>query len=98
MGWIVVGRKRGEDSVLTAPGKRDIRGRGGKIGEAAWVTKIDAARKVDDGWWQKYAWIFETEVEAKMALEILNERVAEGMCSEFNRPEKTWVEEIKQEG
>lgn len=103
MAWIVVGRfKDGHESVLTGPGKRTIRGsiehgpRKGQtfvLGEAAWVSKIDAARGIDDGWWKKYAWLLDSKEDADTVLDILNERIQAGQCSEFNKPEKAWVEE-----
>jgi len=92
-GWIVVGRLHGEDSVL-CPKREPKNAFEEEKGTAAWVSKIDAARKVDDGWWKKYAWIFPTKQEAEVALEILNEKIKAGECSDFNKPERSWVEEI----
>lgn len=63
-------------------------------GTGAWVSKIDAARLVDDGWWKKYAWIFPTREEAEIARDILREKVNNGECKSF-RPRRSWVEEIK---
>lgn len=93
-GWVVVGRRHGEDSVLCP--KREPRARWEEqMGTAAWVSKIDAARRVDDGWWKEYAWILPTKKEAEMVLDVLNEKIKNGECSDFNRPDKAWVEEIK---
>lgn len=92
-GWIVVARMRGEDYVLrpkVAPSNKFEE----EHGTAAWVSKIDAARKVDDGWWKKYAWILPTKQEAETVLDILNEKIKAGECAEGNKPEKAWVEEI----
>lgn len=93
-GWVVVGLRHGEESVLCP--KRDPKNVFEEThGTAAWVSKIDAARGVDDGWWKKYAWILPTKREAETVLEILNEKIKAGECSEFNRPERAWIEELK---
>jgi len=92
-GWVIVGQRHGEESVLCP--KRDPRNAFEKEkGTAAWVSKIDAARKVDDGWWKKHAWVFDTKKEAEIALDLLNEKIKAGECSDFNKPERAWVEEI----
>ena len=93
-GWIVVGKRHGEESVLCAKRKPTNVFEEEK-GTGSWVSKIDHARKVDDGWWKKYAWILPTKENAEMALDILNEKIKNGECSEFNRPDKAWVEEVK---
>ena len=97
MSWIVAAVVHGEECALTGPGKRDIKGRdGSKIGESAWVTKRDHATpdRSPKDWWKKYAWIFELENDAKAALNILNEKIAAGQCSDFNKPTRAWVEEL----
>lgn len=92
-GWVVVARRHGEDSVL-CPKREPKNVFEEKKGTAAWVSKIDAARKVDDGWWKKYAWILLTKKDAETALEVLNEKIKAGECSELNKPERAWVEEL----
>lgn len=95
MAWIVAATVHGETCVMTGPKRRDIRDpTGAKIGEAAWVTKKSAAGGAPPMWWLPYAWLLDTKEEAEIALEILNEKVAAGECSEFNRPSKAWVEEV----
>ena len=93
-GWIVVGKKHGEKMVL-CPKREPSNAFEEQMGTASWVSKVDAARNVDDGWWKKYAWILPTKQEAEIALDILNEKIANGECSEFNKPDKAWIEEIK---
>lgn len=105
MGWVLVGKfKDGHESVMLAPGKREIwgeidhgkrKGERFKLGEAAWVSKIDASKRVDTGWWKDRAWTFETKEDAEAVREILNEKIATGECSEFNRPVESYVEEVK---
>jgi hypothetical protein len=93
-GWVVVGRRRGEDSVLCP--KREPRAAYEEtLGTPGWVSKVDAARRVDDGWWKKYAWILPTKEEADHVLAILNEKIAAGAVSDFNRPDKAWVEQLR---
>jgi hypothetical protein len=92
-GWIVVGYRHGEESVL-CPKREPENAFEEAKGTAAWVSKVDAARKVDDGWWKKYALILPTKREAEIALDILNEKIKNGECSKFNTPDKAWVEEL----
>jgi hypothetical protein len=95
-GWVVVGLKHGAESVLCR--KTEPRNAFEEThGQAAWVTKIDAARKVDDGWWCCYAWIVETKREAEMIRGVLMERIKNGECSEFNKPTRTWVEYVERQ-
>lgn len=96
-GWIVAAIVHGEECAMTDPDTRSIRGKdGSKIGEAPWVTKRDHAtpERSPKDWWKKYAWVFETKYEATCALEILDEKIKAGECSEFNMPSKYWVEEV----
>lgn len=93
-GWVVVGFRHGEESVL-CPKREPKNAFEEKKGTASWVSKVDAAGGVDDGWWKKYAWILPAKKDAEIALEILNEKIKAGECSEFNKPERAWVEEIK---
>lgn len=94
-GWIVVGLRHGEESVLCK--KRDPRNAfEAEKGTAAWVTKRDHAtpERSSKDWWKKYAWVFDTKEEAEAAIEVLNEKIKTGECSEFNKPDRAWVEEI----
>ncbi len=93
-GWIVVGNKHGEEYVL-CPKREPKNALEETIGTGAWVSKVDAVRNIDDGWWKKYAWILSTKEDATIALEILNEKIKNGECSEFNKPERVWIEELK---
>lgn len=93
-GWIVVGYKHGGESVL-CPKRKPENVFEETHGTAAWVSKVDAARNVDDGWWKKYAWILPTKGDAEIALDILNEKIEGGEFSDLNKPERTWVEELR---
>lgn len=93
-GWIVVGLRHGEEYVLCA--KREPRNVfEEEKGTGAWVSKRDHAGGPNDGWWKKYAWILPTKEQAEIALDVLNEKIKNGECDEFNRPDKSWAEEIK---
>lgn len=92
-GWIVVGQLHGEQSVL-CPKRKPKNLFEEEKGTAAWVSKRDHAGGSDKDWWKKYAWVFPTKQEAEIALDILNEKIKNKECSEFNTPKKAWVEEI----
>lgn len=93
-GWVVVGLRHGEESVLCA--KREPKNAfEEEKGTGSWVSKRDHAGGKDKNWWKKYAWILRTKREAEIALDILNEKIKNGECSEFNKPEKVWVEELE---
>ena len=92
-GWVVIGFFRGEEHALCP--KRDPKNLlEEQIGTAAWVSKIDASGGKNPDWWKRFAWVLPTRGEAETALEVLKEKIAAGECSEFNRPERSWVEEI----
>jgi hypothetical protein len=92
-GWIVVGKLHGEQSVL-CPNRKPKNAFEEEKGTAAWVTKKSASGGAPRDWWKKYAWVLPTKQEAEIALDILNEKIKNGECSEFNTPTKAWVEEI----